>query len=312
MHFMRRRAPSLTTGRSNQSVRRVGCGLVIAVLACLMAACSPRLMLVNSIADELARQGGSPEDDLLLARDAGAFYLKLSEALLLQTPGNLALAEAVSGGFTQYAYAFVAFEADKTEARDAKAALKMRERAARLYRRANGHAMASLEGQIPGFARALASPDPSAWPRLEQKQIALAYWAAASWGGQIALSKDNPDVVADLPLAMRLATLAWRVEPDHADGALSSLMGSFEAARPGGSAARAASYFDRAISRGAGKIAGPYLAKAEALAKPAGDRDAFETLLRKALAASTGQPDLQNAVMQERARWLLDNVDDLF
>jgi len=109
-------------------------------------------MLVNSVADELARQGGQPEDDLLLARDASAFYLKLSEGLLQETPGHLPLAEAVSSGFAQYAFAFVAFEADRLEASNARAAQVLRERAARLYRRSHRHAMAALETKVRTLA----------------------------------------------------------------------------------------------------------------------------------------------------------------
>jgi hypothetical protein len=142
--------------------------------------------------------------------------------------------------------------------------------------------------------------------------VALAYWAAASWGGYISLSKDHPDDVADLPLAIRLATLAWQVAPDHGDGALASLMGSFELARPGGSREQAQTYFDRAITASGGKSAGAYVAKAEGLALSSGDRAAFDALLRQALAAAAARRDLSNEVMRERAAWLLETADDLF
>jgi len=158
----------------------------------------------------------------------------------------------------------------------------------------------------------LADPQPSRWPRIAPDQVDLVYWAAASWGGQIALSKDQPDVVADLPLAMRLAQLAYAAAPEHGQGSLASLMGTFEAARPGGSQTRAADYFDEAISLGAGHSAAPLVAKAEAVALAAGDRPGFEALLRQAVAISAANPDLPNSVMRERALWLLDNADDLF
>jgi hypothetical protein len=126
------------------------------------------------------------------------------------------------------------------------------------------------------------------------------------------LSKDHPETVADLPLAIRLASLAYRTEPGHGDGALASLMGSFEMARPGGGAAQAANYFDRAIQAGGGLNAGAFVAKAEGLAQPAGDRPAFEALLRQALDAADKRQDVANEVMRERARWLLDSADELF
>ena len=282
------------------------------LLAALLTGCSPRQLIVRGVADELATQGQAQEEDLQLAREASAFYLKLSESLLRETPEHLRLAEAVAGGFTQYSYAFVVFEADRLDTQDVKAAQKLRERAARLYLRAHRHAMAALELRTPGFARALASTDPARWPSLRAEQVGLAYWAAASWGGYISLSKDDPDVVADLPLAIRLASLAWKLQPDHGDGALASLMGSFEAARPGGSAQQALSYFDQAIIVSGGRNAGAFVAKAEGWAQPANDRAAFETLLRQALAASETRRDLSNGVMRERALWLLDIADDLF
>jgi hypothetical protein len=284
----------------------------LAAVLSALCACSPRALILNSFADELASQGEAGEEDLQLAREASAFYLKLSESVLRKSPGNLNLAEAVAAGFTQYAFAFVSFEAERVESKDAKVAHKLRERAARLYLRAHRHAMTALEQHRPGFAEALASKDPTQWPTLGDEQIGLVYWAAASWGGFIALSKDDPGALADLPLAIRLAQLAWQKRPEFGDGALASLMGSFEIARPGGSVPRAVTYFDRAIAASSGRNAGVFVAKAENIAQPAGDREAFEGLLRQALIASTVRRDLQNEAMRERAQWLLDMADDLF
>ena len=169
--------------------------------------------------------------------------------------------------------------------------------------------------QKPGLLTALASRQSSDWPKLSTEQVGLAYWAAAAWGGWISLSKDEPDVVADLPLAIRLAEQAWAADPAWGDGALSGLMGSFEAARAAGSKQRALNYFDQGIAQSAGRSAGAYLAKAESYAQPAGDRILFEQLLQQALAVKdeAGSPlTLQNEVMRRRARWLLEKTDDLF
>jgi TRAP transporter T-component len=286
-----------------------------AVLALGLVACSPRLLIVERVADQLADQGSAEEEDLGLARDASAFYLKASESVLRQSPGHLRLAEAVAGGFTQYAYAFVAFEADRIESQDARAAQRLRERAARLYWRAHRHAMTALELHRPGFARALAARAPADNPKalaLDADTVGLAYWAAASWGAHIALSKDRPDVVADLPLVVRLARLAWDRAPTHGEGALAALMGTLEASRPGGDARAAQAYFDAAIAAGGGRDPGGYVAQAEALALPAGDRAAFEALLRQALAAGAERRDLNSQVMRARAQWLLDTSDDRF
>ncbi len=288
-------------------------GLAVLAAALLLSACAPRQLILGQLADELATQGQASETDLELARDAAPYHLKLSEAVLRAQPGHASLAAATAAGFTQYAYAFVAFEADRLDATDARAADRLRHRAARLYRRGRDHALTALEARHPGFAAALARPDSPL--RLAADDVPLAYWGAAAWGGQISLSKDSPDTVADLPLAIRLAHLAWRADPTFGDGSLASLMGSFEVARPGGSPARAAELFDEAIRLSGGHNAGAWVAKAEGIAQPAGDKAAFVALLQQALAvhdAAGSSHALANEVMRRRARWLLGNADDLF
>ena len=302
VEFLRLRASVLT-------LRRLA---VMAGVVLCCSACSPKHLIVQGMANELASQGQAPEDDLVLAREASAFYLKLSESLLREVPDNARLSESLAAGFTQYAYAFVSFEADRVESKDIQAAQQLRERAAHLYWRAHRHAMAALELSQPGFRQALEQGKPAQWPVLHKSQAGLAYWAAASWGGYIALHKDSPETVADLPLAIRLAELAYAKDPDYGDGALASLMGSFESARAGGSSAQALVYFDRAIALGAEHSAGPLVAKAEGVALPGGQRAEFEQLLHQALTICAAHPDLQNAVMRERALWLLQQADDLF
>lgn len=228
------------------------------------------------------------------------------------TRGPSVLAESLARGTTQYAYAVVSFEADRLESRDARAAQALRARAARLYASAWQHARIALDADQPGFMAALSQSDPAHWPVLRAEQVGLAYWGAAAWAGQISLSKDDPETVADLPLAIRLAERAYASAPEHGDGALASLMGTLEAARPGGSPARALTYFDQAIELGHGRQAGALLAKAEGWAQPAGDQAAFAALLGEALAVSTRHPSLANDAARRRAQWLLDQIDDLF
>ncbi len=278
-------------------------------LSFVLSACSTQGIVSRAMADALASQAQSQEDDLQLAREASAFYLKLSESVLAQTPAHTALATSVSSGFTQYAYAFVAFEADKLESQDAKAALLQRQRAARLYERAKQHGLRALQLQQPGLLAALDSDRPVP---LRAEQAALAYWTAAAWAGSISLSKDQPERVADLPQVLRLAQSADALAPALDEGSLASLLGTLEASRPGGSSKVAAAYFARSEKAGAGRQAGVFVAEAEAIALPAGDRARFEALLQKAVQVAQAHRNLANEVMRERAQWLLNTLDDRF
>ena len=278
-------------------------------LCLLLSACSSQSLVTRAMADALASQSQSNEEDLQLAREASAFYLKLSESILEQTPAHTALATSVSSGFTQYAYAFVEFEAEKLETQDARAAQQQRQRAARLYDRAKQHGLRALTLQQPDLLTALASDH--AVP-LRTEQVGLAYWTAAAWAASISLNKDQPERVADLPLVLRLAQAADALAPTHDDGGLACLLGTLEASRPGGSAEKAATYFSRSARISAGRSAGVWVAQAEALALPAGDRPRFEALLQQALQVAQTHRNLANEVMRERAQWLLNTLDERF
>lgn len=124
--------------RAGPGRRLAGLASVAALMSTLMSTlltgcASPRQWALDQAAVALAAQGADNEDDLQLARDAAAYHLKLTESVLRQRPAHRALATAVSAGFTQYAYAF---DADRVQDSDARAAKRLRERAARLYGRA--------------------------------------------------------------------------------------------------------------------------------------------------------------------------------
>jgi TRAP transporter T-component len=289
--------------------------LSVVMLAMHLAGCaSPQKWALNSLADGVARAGVGSEEDLELARDSAPVMLKASEALLARVPEHLGLAQAVAGGFTQYSFAFVASQAERLQPVDAKAAQQLNERAARLYERGHGHAMRALLHHHPQLRQALRQPA-SVGPapvRFSAGEVGVAYWAAASWAAWISLSKQRPDVVADLPQALTLAQWAHAAAPAHGQGALASLLGTLEASRPGGSVQRAEAYFAEALRHAGADVPAVLVAMAESLAQPAGDRDRFTSLLQRALAADAQGRELQTQVMHQRARWLLASVDELF
>lgn len=284
---------------------------VLVLVLGFLSACSVQQHLLRQVADGLS-QSAVEEEDIGLAREASAFYLKMSEALLRELPSHLGLAQSVSSGLTQYAYAFLMTEADRVESQNLKQAQALRERAARMFERAKKQGLQTLTLNYPEVIQSL-SPSANSRPmQLPAQAVGLAYWTAAAWGGQISLSTDSPDVVADLPLAVTLAHTAWLVNPSYGDGALASLMGTLELARPGGSRSRALAYFDQAIEISQGQSPGPWVAKAEGWALDQQDRPAFEMWLNKAIEVSSGKRDLSSQIMLDRARWLLSQADSIF
>lgn len=268
---------------------------------------------VNRIGDAMAGSGSTfaSDNDPELIRDAAPFALKLEESLLAESPRHRGLLLATASGFTQYGYAFVQQEADELETRDVAGAKTMRDRARKLYVRARDYGLRGLRVNELGFEKAV---------RLATKRdVPLLFWTAASWGALISISKNDPDVVADLPKVEALIDRALVLDEKFERGAIHSFLINYEMARPGLSPAerekRAKQHFDRAMELGAGKVASPLVSYAEAVCLQRQQRAEFERLLKEALAIDVDQmPDcrLANLVTQRRARWLLSKIDDLF
>ena len=120
---------------------------------------APAATVLGQLADELRRPGASRRNRPRPRPRRRPYHLKLSRIRPAPQPGHAALAAATAGGFTQYAYAFVAFEADRLDATDARAAEQLRHRAARFLPARARPRPDGLEARHPGFGAALARPD---------------------------------------------------------------------------------------------------------------------------------------------------------
>jgi predicted anti-sigma-YlaC factor YlaD len=294
--------------------------LVGLVLCCAGSGCSIRRYAINKAADALAASGSTfaSDDDPELIKAAAPFSLKLMESLLAENPRHSGLLAAAASGFTQYAYAFVQEDADQAEPSDLAAAEALRTRARRLYLRAKGYGLRGLEVNHPGFSTALlANPKTTAGTAVKA-DVPLLYWTAAAWASTISLSKDNPEIVGQIPAMEALIDRALELDESYAGGAIHSFLISYEMSRPGAvgdPAARARKHFEQAVALSHGTDASPFVALAESVTVQTQNVKEFESLLNQALAIN---PDarqdnrLVNMVMQKRARWLLSRKSELF
>jgi predicted anti-sigma-YlaC factor YlaD len=272
------------------------------------------------LADALAASGGAvrSDDDPELIRDAAPFNLKLTETLLAENPQHEGLLLSACSGFTQYAYAFVQQDAEEAESRDLEESRRLRERARKLYLRARGYGLKGLEARHPGFESALKGNPQAAAAQATQADVPFLYWTAAAWASAISLSKDKPDVVADLPAPEALIDRALFLDEAYDAGAIHVFLVTYEMSRPGGAsgaARRARRHYDRAVQLSGGLMAAPHVALAEAVCVKEQDRAEFQATLEKALAIDVdAKPEwrLMNLISQRRAQWLLARADELF
>ena len=168
------------------------------------------------------------------------------------------------------------------------------------------------------FAPALRKNPREAVRAATKADVPLLYWTAAAWASAISLSKDNPDLVGDLPIVEALIDRALALDESFNDGSIHSFLISYEPGRPAGEGdanERARKHFDRAVELSHGKQAGPFLSLAESVDVPKQNVAEFRAMLARALAINPdANPDtrLVNLVMQRRARWLLAHTVDLF
>ena len=276
-----------------------------------LSACSVQQHLLRNAGDVLSKEASSADDDLELLMHASAYHLKISESLLDEIPEHVKLAESVTRGFTQYAFVFLMDEADRVESDSIQKATHLRTRAAKMLMRAKNIGWRTLRSKYPTLEVQLQRESTGKVQKLASEHVGLAYWVMTSWAGAISLSKDSPDLVADLPQVIRLAELAWQSQPQFDKGALASMMGTLELAKPNGKPEVAEKYFDLSIQWRSDQIS-PMVSKAENWAAATRNKEAFILLLQQAIDVSAKQTDLTNTVMRRRAKWLLDNVDNLF
>ena len=289
--------------------------LLLLATALLGGGCVKKIA-INSLADALSSPSGSTfsrDDDLQLVGDALPFALKTEEALLDQAPDHVGLHLALASGYTQYAVVWVQFPAEQLKYSDFAAYQAGLDRARRLLQRARRYGMAGLDLVHPGFsARDLS--DPAALADLTRDDVPLLYWLGASWLATIAISKEDPEAIGQLPTAAALLHRALDLWEDWDRGSIHELLISLEPSLPGpGGADRARQHYARAVELSAGTRASPHVALASGVAVDQQDRALFEELLQKA-AEVQPLPDetLANQYAQQRALWLLAHTDDLF
>lgn len=151
---------------------------------------------------------------------------------------------------------------------------------------------------------------------LARDDVELAYWAGSSLAAEIVLSKDKPDLLAELPAVGALMNRCLELDEDWSLGAVHSFMVSYESRSPamGGSPERARKHFERTLQLQGGRKAGTYLSWAEQQCVALQDMACFNDMLDKALAIKVDdhpQFRLENVIYQRRALWLRARAKDL-
>jgi hypothetical protein len=292
---------------------------LLLVLATALAGCSIQKLASKSVADQLTKGPDvfGTESDPELVRDALPFGLKTMEVLLQTLPRHEGLLVTLCKGFTQYSYAFVQTEGDLVVNSDYARSTALHERAFHLYIRARDYGLRALALRHPGIADSLKLAPARAAAKLDARDLAPLYWCAASWGSAIALGKDRPEMLADLPAIRELVNRGLALDERYESGAFHDAAIVLDAlpAAMGGSVQSARRHFERAVEISGDRRAAPYVTLAQSVSVLQQDRAEFRRLLERALQFDPDKDPSQRLatiVLQRKAKSLLERESDFF
>jgi len=293
---------------------------IVIAIAALSGCATANSLAVKGVASTLSEGGDTvrSHDDPDLIAGAMPFALMLHESLLASVPTHEPLLTTTCSLFTQYAFGFIAADAEMLQRDDYERSKQLSDRAFRLAERGRHYCWRGLEVKFRGISQALKADPVHALDRARKENAALLYWSAASLGAAISTGGiEHPELLIDWPVVRALAERALVVDETWNNGSIPELMITVESQGDalGGSEERARRYFARAVEIQRGLSPGPYVALATGVVKSKQDRDEFKKLLDAALAIDPEKDPghrLVTLITQKRARLLLERIDDLF
>ena len=302
----------------------VVCALFAVIL--LLLACSGcgtiRRTAVKQVGETLSGETAmlviSSDNDPELIWDAMPFALKTMEVMLSQDPSNEDLYLGMASAYIQYAYGYLAQNAQMLENSDYKKSQHLWKRTNNLSLRGRDYALDALELRYPGFSQDIRTNTDAILAGTDLDDVPYLYWAAAGWAGAIAADNNDMNTMAELPVVEAMMRRVLELDEDYRDGAVHEFFIAYEGGRPeasGGSLIKAEKHFNQAVECTDGKKAFPYIMFAESVAVKQQDLPLFNKLLDKALAVDVNEVKrwrLVNTIAHERAVWLKEQIPELF
>jgi hypothetical protein len=299
---------------------RIPLALVVLALIC---SCNLNKITTDSTAPVLANGSVAldRESDLQFAREALPASLKTLETFLINSPDNPDLLLLLAKGFNSYAYGFVEADLEKARLSGSQDEVdRLSRRAVLHYLRARTYGFTLLD--FPELEDAALNGDLDKAARLvkdlEKDDAPALFWTTQAWGAAVSLAQDDPDMVASLPMIELFLNRLLKLNPNYFAGSPMALAGTYHASRPamfGGNPDKAKESFEKGMkAHGDRNLLIPYL-YARFYATQVQDRALFNELMVKVLEADVTQyPDLrlQNEIARERARFWVENSQELF
>jgi hypothetical protein len=306
--------------------RELVAGLVPTFLLLAFSGCSFTQIVTNQTAAMI--EAGAPALDALedyevagLGIPGGIVQLETFYHISPNNPDlGLNLAKAYVGyalGWVEHQYD-VADTAGKLEEAD-----ERRAQARRLYLRGRDLAVHALHVRNHRIDEALKGGEQELEAFLKKNykkkgDAAALFWAGTGWGAAIDMSRDQPDLIVELPIAKALVARAKELDESFYSYGPGMFLGAAEAALPaamGGNPEAGKQLFEEALAKSERKNLMIHFQYARTYAVNTQNRELFEKLLREVIDAPDQGPAtrLPNAIARVRAKlWLEKRAQTLF
>jgi len=301
---------------------------------------------ISSVADILSSPEGSKvftsDNDPKLVGDSLPLALKLYEIILERDPENSELAAATGRNFVLYSGAFVQIPADMLDDRLWEETEAARKRAKKLYLRGRNYLMRALylrHGEFEKFLEEKKYDDAIAL--LDENDAEVAYWAGLAWLGIASTDPLDMELISTLDRAVLLLLRSMELIETNSgihDAMIqvnltlptsilvnlrnrsphtASYMDEYYAAAGIDETPinRAFFHYNRSLELSEELDPSPHITMATALSIKKQDIEGFKRYLEAAIAIDPdANPDsrLMVIIYQERARWLLRNIENFF
>jgi len=310
---------------SSPRIRLALSGVLLAAGAVTASGCDINKMVADQTASVLHQ--AAPALDAFFDYDLAGVGIPGAiiqlEAFLSVTPDNEDLGLNLAKAYVGYAQGWVEEEYERCWAKnDIDRADHLRTRARYLYLRARNLGIHAMRVRDDGIDAAIKGGEDTLRKYLKEEyksedDVAPLFWAGLAWGASINMSLDQPDLIADLPLAIAMVERAVELDDSFFNGAGYLFLGTAEAAMPaamGGNPQKAKTIFEKGLERTGRKNHMLHVNYARIYAVNNHDRELFHNLLMEVIDAPDLGPKvrLSNKIARVRADRYLKEEDKLF
>ncbi|MEZ4254634.1 MAG: TRAP transporter TatT component family protein [Polyangiales bacterium] len=294
------------------------------LLLMLGAGCNMNAFTANTTAGvfEEAAPAFDEHWDYEFAGNAAPGNLMQLEGFLRIVPDNQTLLLQLAKGYAGYTYGWIEDEIERVDPSDFEADEHLHQRARLFYLRARDLGFRWLEEEAEGVTamrrKPLAEFTKFLKEHYDSKEDAPGlFWAGYAWGSAINVSREDPDLIADLGYARALVDRSVELDSDYMFASGTVFQAVIKSDFPealGGDPEGGKALFEKALAKTGRKVHLVQLNYARTYAVQKGDKKLFHDLLMEIVEAGDVFPParLMNKIARRRAARYLENIDEYF